>query len=194
MKMTAQLKRPVLIMTVCLLTPCFFGCEPPLKNLDNRLEDVRVMQFPTDIRAEIVLPPDKQNTKFKAGYEDFALTLENSASCIRGAKEAFGKIFREVDASGKVINPQLTININYDNEADFYMVYFRAAIDCNVTYANGEPIASFKSSAKETGLRVDQSVVDRTYVKAMGDIAMQMVDDPNINEAIARLLNEAKSR
>jgi hypothetical protein len=194
MKITAQLKRPFLIIAVCLLAPCFSGCEKPLKNLDDRLEMVKVMQFPVDIRAEIVLPPDKQNAKFKSGYEDFAKMLENSASCISAAKQAFGRIFREVDVSGKILNPQFTIKIDYDVQADFYTVYFRAAIDCNITYADGEPIAAYKSRAKETGLMVDQSVIDKTYLKAMEDIVMQMIDDPNMNIAIVRALNNAKTK
>ncbi len=177
---------------VCLFLIWNAGCEPPLQKYNARLAQVKDLKLPIDARAEIVLPLDKLDSRFisRVGYG--ARLLDNSDSVIKGAKEVFGKIFKQVDVSGKITDPHYIIRINPEADADFAMSTFSAKLDCEIIYGSGETLGTYKAEASEMGMSVDQSVVDKTYLKGLGDIAIQMLDDPKVKDAIAKGADEAR--
>lgn len=186
MKTTSGLTKWIIYPIFCLAFVCFYGCKSPLRNLDKRLAQANTMLLPIDARVEIMLPLDKQDSKFISGYGYGARLLDNSASLVKAAKEDFGRVFKNVEASGKISEPHFVIKINPETNADFYWGTFEVTLNCEIAYGNGEYIASYKAHAKKVGLAVDQSVVDKTYLKAVGDIVIQMLDDPTMSGILTR--------
>jgi len=119
-----------------------------------------------------------------------SLLLDNSASLFRAAKESLGKIFSQVDMSGKIPDPHFIIRINPQTQA--YSGTFNASLDCEILYGSGENLAVYISKASRRGLHVDQSVVDKTYDLAMSALVRQILADPNMHQILASSPDESK--
>ena len=184
----------LVLALVCLFIVCCGGCQPPLQKLNARMAQVKDMKLPIDARAEIILPLDKQDSRFVSGYGYGARLLDNSDSLVKAGKEVFGKVFKEVDVSGKVTDPHFIIRINPEAKANINMGSFAATVDCEILYGSGETLGTYKAEASEMGMSVDQSVVDKTYLKGLGDVAIAMLDDPAMVRAIARGADDTKIR
>ena len=94
--------------------------------------------------------------------------------------------------SGKITDPHFIIRINPSVKADFYWATYEVILDCEIVYGTGETLGTYKAQAKEAGLGVDQSVVDKAYHRAFGNIVTQMLDDPTMAKTIARGADETK--
>jgi S1-C subfamily serine protease len=182
----------LVLAVVCLFFVWCGGCQPPLQKLNARLAQVKDMKLPIDARAEIILPLDKTGSRFMSGYGYGRRLLDNSDSLVKAGKEVFGKVFKEVDASGKVTDPHFIIRISPESRADFYMGKFGATVDCEILYGSGETLGSYKADEEEMGMQVDQSVVDKTYLRVLGDIAIAMLNDPAMVRAIASGADDTK--
>jgi S1-C subfamily serine protease len=194
MKTASSLTKRIMFAIFCFTFACFCGCQSPVQNLNKRLAQVDTMSLPINARAEIMLPLDKQDSKFVSGYGYGVRLLDNSASLIKAAKEDFGRVFKDVEASEKISEPHFIIKVNPDVKADFYWATFEVTLDCEIAYGSGEHIASYKAHAKEVGFVIDQSVVDKTYLKAFGDIVIQMLDDPTMSGIIAQGPDSTKTK
>jgi len=192
MKRASRLTNLTLLVAVCLFFAWCGGCEPPLQNLENRLAKVRDMRLPIDARAGIILPLDKQDNRIWSGNWFGVLLLDNSASLVDAAKEVFGKIFKEVNVSGKIVDPHFLIKVNPNTKV--HGPVYEAVVDCEITYGNNDALGTYKAEETEVTMVVEQAGLDRAYRKAFGAIVVQMLDDPNMAKAIARGANETKAK
>jgi S1-C subfamily serine protease len=182
----------ILSAAVCLFFVWCGGCEPPLQKLNTRLSQLKDMSLPINARAEILLPLDKQDSRFMSRYGYGSRLLDNSTSLVKAAKQVFGRVFKEVDVSGKVRDPHFVIRINPDARVNFNGGTFGATLDCEIVYGDGEMLGSYKTDVEEMGMQVDQSVVDKTYLRGFGDIVIKMLDDPKMAKTIASGADETK--
>lgn len=167
----------------CLSAFFCTGCPSPVHNIDQRIEKLQGTQFPIDARAEIALPLG-MDEHVVAGSIYYYQVLDNQGALTGAAKETFGKLFKEVDVRGKVVDPHYVIKVNPQIDIDPSWVTYEAVLDCELAYGNDESIGKYKAKGKELTMVIEQVGLDKAYRKAFTDVVCQILDDTAANQAI----------
>jgi hypothetical protein len=178
----------------CIIMSFFAGCGSPEPDIGLKMAQFRGAKLPVDARAEIILPMNKFDQKIGAGYGYEFRLLDDSSSLISAAKQMFGKVFKEVDVGDKIANPQFVIKVNADAKIYPSWSTYNVDVECQVEYGSGETIGTYKAKASQMTMVIEQAGLDKSYRKAMADIVIQMLDDPNAVEALAAGPDDTKAK
>lgn len=181
-------------LLACLVLSLICGCGSPAPNVGLKLSQFKATTLPINARAEIILPMDKLDQRVWAGYPGYYRLLDDSGSMVKAARALFGKVFKEIDISGKVTDPHFIIRLNSDIDIDSSWGTYDVAVNCEMEYGSGNVIGNYKAKAKEVTMIIKQAGLDKAYNKALGSILIDVLDDPNAVKALAASPDESKIR